>query len=31
MSPRIASRLKRDGSVLIELSAEVPDYETRSL
>ena len=26
IDPRIASRLKRDGSVLIEISDEVPDY-----
>jgi hypothetical protein len=26
LDPRIASRLKRDGSILIELSPEIPDY-----
>lgn len=29
LDPRIASRLKRDGSVLVELDPAIPDYENR--
>lgn len=29
LDPRIVSRLKRDGSILIELSPEIPDYNFR--
>jgi len=29
LDPRIASRLKRDGSILLELSSDIPDFNDR--